>query len=190
MKFTEARRLAERTIRTNNLGNRWNFEYNKALTTLGQCDYDNHLITLSRYYVFLNDEELIKDVILHEIAHALAPPKDVHSKVWENIFRGIGGSGCIRYPHARHPPEKFLGHCIGSKVWTGCAATFKVHRRFETCSSCKKIFPLMRTRTSLKSKVSWEPNPDWLYFKRICDHGRHKSLRPDTELHRLESACL
>jgi predicted SprT family Zn-dependent metalloprotease len=46
------------------------FGWMNSERTLGQCNYKNKLIRLSKNYVLRNSEELVKDTILHELAHA------------------------------------------------------------------------------------------------------------------------
>ena len=47
-------------------------------------------IKLSRYLVALNDEDEVRDTILHEIAHAIAGLKNGHNAVWKTVCRRIG----------------------------------------------------------------------------------------------------
>lgn len=48
----------------------YTFDWMNSKRTLGQCNYGKKLIRLSEHYVFHNDETLVKDTILHELAHA------------------------------------------------------------------------------------------------------------------------
>lgn len=47
-------------------------------------------ILISRHLVELNSDEVIRDVILHEIAHALAGIKNGHNHVWRETCEKIG----------------------------------------------------------------------------------------------------
>lgn len=79
MKINEAKELAEQLIDktfvvgckpicARNIGYR--FEWMRGRKTLGQCFFGSKIIKLSSHYVKDNDEELVKDTILHELAHA------------------------------------------------------------------------------------------------------------------------
>lgn len=47
-------------------------------------------IRISRHLVELNDDDEIRDTILHEIAHAIAGLKNGHNHVWRAVCRRIG----------------------------------------------------------------------------------------------------
>jgi predicted SprT family Zn-dependent metalloprotease len=49
----------------------WTFGFDNCRNRLGSCRIDEYKITLSRAMVELNDEKVVRDIILHEIAHAL-----------------------------------------------------------------------------------------------------------------------
>lgn len=68
----------------------WRAQFNPRLSrTLGRCWNSKKLIELSSHYVDNNDEKLVKDTILHEIAHALTPG-DKHGKLWKAACVRIG----------------------------------------------------------------------------------------------------
>ena len=47
-------------------------------------------IKLSRYLVALNNEDEVRDTILHEIAHAIAGLRNGHNAKWKAVCRRIG----------------------------------------------------------------------------------------------------
>ncbi len=49
-------------------------------------------IRLSRHLVTLNDEPVVRDIILHEIAHALAGLEHGHNATWRQVCRDIGAT--------------------------------------------------------------------------------------------------
>ena len=51
----------------------WTFRFNQRKRSLGLCRYADQRIELSAPFVTRNDESEVRDVILHEIAHALTP---------------------------------------------------------------------------------------------------------------------
>jgi len=63
----------------------YKFEWMKKLTrwrTAGSCSWVTKTIKLQPTYVEKNEIEIIKNTILHEIAHALTP-KHGHNKFWK-----------------------------------------------------------------------------------------------------------
>ena len=72
MDLQHARQLAIDLIEAHGLAPRWKFAFDRAIRRFGNCDYTRRRITLSAPLTLLNDEEKVKDTILHEIAHALA----------------------------------------------------------------------------------------------------------------------
>jgi len=68
----------------------WCFEFDNSVRRFGVCKYYNKTIGLSRNLVLLNDEEKVKDTILHEIAHAIVGKKEGHGQVWKDVCVQIG----------------------------------------------------------------------------------------------------
>lgn len=67
----------------------WKFKFSHGKTTFGVCSYKTKTIRLSKHLVLLNDEDKVKDVILHEIAHALTPGAK-HGWRWQQKCIEIG----------------------------------------------------------------------------------------------------
>jgi predicted SprT family Zn-dependent metalloprotease len=61
----------------------WSFSFNRRKREMGLCLYEPKLIQLSLHFVLLNDDEAIRDTILHEIAHALVGPGHGHDAIWK-----------------------------------------------------------------------------------------------------------
>ncbi len=59
---------------------------------VGECQYDTRTIRLSRPFVECNPVSTMKEVMLHEIAHALEP-RHGHDSVWRKKARSIGSKG-------------------------------------------------------------------------------------------------
>ena len=75
----------------------WSFRWDHARCRLGSCRYDSREITLSMYFVGCNPhlEDLIRDTVLHEIAHALAwvhSQEKGHGKGWKAWCLRVGAS--------------------------------------------------------------------------------------------------
>ena len=77
--------MAARTLRRHGLPD-WSFRYDRALRRAGACFFRERLISLSCAFVELNDEDVVRDTIRHEVAHALAWKHDRatgHGAAWK-----------------------------------------------------------------------------------------------------------
>ncbi len=68
----------------------WTVRLDHARQRCGACHFGPREITLSRYFVQLNDPAEIDATILHEIAHALAGLRAGHGPRWLQIAERIG----------------------------------------------------------------------------------------------------
>ncbi|HLM62414.1 MAG TPA: hypothetical protein VK308_16550, partial [Pyrinomonadaceae bacterium] len=66
MQLSTAKKIAYDLLKQENLLQRgWRVEFDDAKKRLGCCRYDERLITLSRYYIALNSDEVTLDTIRH-----------------------------------------------------------------------------------------------------------------------------
>ncbi len=115
----------------------WSFAFDQAKTRFGQCDHRRRRITLSRYLSATGSNEEVEQVILHEIAHALAGSREGHGKTWLRIARSLGYRGG-RTHSAQVPIEhaKWLGTCpAGHEV-----IRFRKPARKMSCAKCSRRF--------------------------------------------------
>lgn len=70
----------------------WHFVWDRSKTRGGQCRYSQKEIGISAYLAVTWTVEKFRDVVLHEIAHALIGPGHGHNKVWKSKARDIGCS--------------------------------------------------------------------------------------------------
>ena len=117
--------------------NLWSFGWDSAKKRLGVCKYGEHRISLSRYFVDLHTIDEIEQVMLHEIAHALAGPKAGHGPKWKRIATEIG------YNHVKISGEE-IGNATAKLIGT-CPNGHTVyrHRKPKTelsCSICSTRF--------------------------------------------------
>ena len=138
----------------------WHFDFEHCKRSLGRCHYDKQKITLSKWYVELNEEKDVEDTILHEIAHALSFLKygrkgTGHGIFWKQMCIKIGAKpnrihqGVIEYPSNHH---KYVDDCA-------CGITYKRHRiskeRHYRCPKCRQpLFNLKEKRVWLSAKVT------------------------------------
>jgi len=134
--------------------NLWHFDFEACKRSLGRCHYNLKKITLSKWYVELNEEDDVEDTILHEIAHALSFLRygrdgKGHGRLWKNVCKEIGArperlhKGILDYPDNHH---KYSDTC-------GCDITYGRHRiskkRKYRCPKCGE--PLFNS----KEKKEW-----------------------------------
>ena len=112
----------------------WQVELDRAVRRFGRCSYIRKLITLSEALVELNDQAQVLDVILHEIAYALAGPGTHHGPEWRRIARALGCSAERCYsPAAKQPRAPLVlrcPHCGHS------SHRIRRPRRALACSAC------------------------------------------------------
>ena len=123
----------------------YSYGYSKrAKRRLGVCKIGKKRIELSSYLVELNTEkvDVIKDTILHEIAHAIAfslygyDGGADHGPKWQRIAKSIGCDGKRLHDNAetplKQPKSKYTLVC------TTCDNQIKKHRKPTRRSSCAK----------------------------------------------------
>jgi predicted SprT family Zn-dependent metalloprotease len=139
----EARELAWRLLAAYGL-REWSFAFNRSKKQMGCCRYGPRIIELSRHFVERNALALIRDTLLHEIAHALVGPGHGHDAVWKAMCLRVGAkperlsnepdmpqgrwqatcAGCGMRHHKYRRPKRMKGwfcrHCgpdRGALVW-------------------------------------------------------------------------
>ena len=118
MNLNTAQWLAESLMKDHGLDG-WTFTWDRATRRAGVCRYSTRTISLSRPIAELNDEDEVRDTILHEIAHALVGSIHKHDYVWQAKARAIGCSG-NRTTSAAAPEGRWVAICpnhgqIGSR---------------------------------------------------------------------------
>lgn len=68
----------------------WSFEFDNAKRRCGCTKFSIKTITLSRYFVQRNDEDEVRETILHEMAHVIAGPQAGHGPAWRYYAEQIG----------------------------------------------------------------------------------------------------
>ncbi len=93
----------------------WQFAFDHARVRCGSCHYRTRQISLSRHFVALNDTYEVNNVLLHEIAHALAGPGVGHGAAWQELARRLGAR-----PETRAPQFVAMPAPSWSLVCRGC----------------------------------------------------------------------
>ncbi len=68
----------------------WTYKLNESVNHFGYCDSKTKEIFLSRHFVLHGEDDDIKDLILHEIAHAIVGCEHGHDQVWKACAAKIG----------------------------------------------------------------------------------------------------
>ncbi|QJU52382.1 SprT-like domain-containing protein [Herbiconiux sp. KACC 21604] len=115
----------------------WSFGFDNAKTRAGQCNYTAHRITVSRYLAARYEDDEIHQILLHEVAHALAGPAAAHGPRWVAVAREIGYEGSRLHDGERADElAPWIGHCPAGHEY------FR-HRRPKnrvSCSVCARGF--------------------------------------------------
>jgi predicted SprT family Zn-dependent metalloprotease len=115
----------------------WSFGFDNAKTRAGLCSFANHRITVSRYLAARYDDDEIHQILLHEIAHALAGPRVGHGPRWRAIAAGLGYEG-------KRVHEGAIAHELAP--WVGTCPAGHVHYRYKrpkgvlACGKCSRRF--------------------------------------------------
>jgi predicted SprT family Zn-dependent metalloprotease len=100
----------------------WCFEFDNAVKRFGVCRFRRKTIGLSAKLTTLNNEEKVKDTILHEIAHAIAGYDAGHGIEWKRVCERIGAK-----------PERCYNvaetNVVELKYYAKCGACGKEHQK-------------------------------------------------------------
>lgn len=113
----------------------WSFGFDHAKRRAGLCNYTDRRITVSRYLAAKFDDDEIHQILLHEVAHAIAGSDAAHGPKWKRIARELGYVGGRTHDGP-----------IASELapWLGVCPAGHEHVRFRRPSrvaSCAKCSP-------------------------------------------------
>jgi predicted SprT family Zn-dependent metalloprotease len=136
MKLEDAEKMARHLMQVHRVPRGWSFAFDRSKVRFGKCDFSRKQISLSRHLVLLNPEEEVRDTILHEIAHALAPRGSGHGPAWRALAISIGCNGQRCYGReVVRPAAKYRGTC------PSCRRVIYRHRRtLIACGKCSDVF--------------------------------------------------
>lgn len=121
----------------------------------GDCKYSsldmvnkyNIRIRLSKWLVEANTDDIVLNIILHEIAHAIAPVGAGHNAAWRSVCKQLGMTHISRFVEEGikgSPAHKWHGVCpICSMVFKRRRLTKHMRSGYCTCSKASASTPLM-----------------------------------------------
>ena len=125
----------------------WSFGFDNAKTRAGLCSYDRKRITVSRLLAARYDDDEIHQVLLHEVAHAMAGARSGHGPKWKAVAEGLGYEG--KRTHDGEIATEFA-------PWVGTCPAGHVHYRYKTptrplsCGKCGRGFSTAHLITWVK----------------------------------------
>ena len=139
--------LALNLMRDHNLVG-WTFRFDRAVRRFGQTTYDNHTITLSGPLTDGSVEAVVRNTVLHEIAHALIGPGFGHGITWRRQAAAIGcdAKRCVTLADSARVKPPLVLVCIpGKHVIKTAYRTSKISKTHH----CIRHFNADGTRGSL-----------------------------------------
>ena len=126
MRVTDALELAKSLMLKYHVPENCRLELSRQKKALGKCSWRSiapgfyaATIYISYYFIESNNEEEIKETILHEIAHVISGPHHGHDFHWRMICRQVGCK-----------PER----CAGNEIKTTPG------RYVATCPTCGEVY--------------------------------------------------
>lgn len=115
----------------------WSFGFDNAKTRAGLCNYTDKRITVSRYLADRFEDDEIHQVLLHEVAHAVAGTRAGHGPKWKAVAASLGYDGGRL--HSGSIADEFA-------PWVGTCPAGHVHYRYKrparilACGRCSRRF--------------------------------------------------
>jgi len=115
----------------------WTFAFDNAKTRAGLCNYTDKRISVSRYLADRYEDDEIHQVLLHEVAHAMAGPRAGHGPKWKATAAELGYEG--KRLHSGAIADEFA-------PWVGECPAGHIHYRYRAptralaCGKCSRRF--------------------------------------------------
>lgn len=115
----------------------WAFGFDHAKRRAGLCNYTTRRITVSRYLAAKYDDDEVHQILLHEVAHAMAGMAAAHGPVWMRTAREIGYvGGRTHNGEIAHELAPWVGSCPAGHEH----AKFRKPTRATSCGKCSRSF--------------------------------------------------
>ncbi|WP_460801445.1 SprT-like domain-containing protein [Microbacterium sp. GXF6406] len=133
------------------LDDTWSFGFDHAKRRAGQCDFRAKRITVSRYLAARFEDDDIHQVLLHEVAHALAGHKAAHGPKWKTVAAEIGYvGGTTHHGETAEELAPWVGTCPSGHT------TYRHRRptRATSCAKCSKSFDARHAFTWVRREIT------------------------------------
>lgn len=121
----------------------WTAGLDRAVRRAGATHFADRRITLSRRLTAMYSEDQVRDVVLHEIAHALVGARAGHGPAWRREVVRIGGS-----PRRTTAPDA----PTVSEPWVGRCPAGHTHGRFQRP---RATYLCRRCPRSARAVITW-----------------------------------
>lgn len=129
----------------------WKLEWMHLKTTAGLC-YNSKLtwnkkpelsrgrISISSIFIEVFTEAEVRELALHEIAHALVPPGSHHGPEWKHMAKKIGSTGerCMSAEEANKVGSRYEGVCPQDHMYRRHRKTWDMTTHNLICPPCRK----------------------------------------------------
>ncbi len=120
----------------------WTFAFDTAKTRAGLCNFTSKTISVSRYLASRYEDDEIHQVLLHEVAHAIAGTRAGHGPRWKAVAVDLGYEG-----------RRLHDGAIASELapWVGACPAGHLHYRYRrpsrtlACGKCSRRFNAAHT---------------------------------------------
>ncbi len=130
----------------------WSIAFDNAKTRLGSCNYGKKNISISKHFLPSLKPNQLKDLILHEVAHALSGHGNWHNNKWKEKAKQIGCSSIART--SKIAVEK---KGLYTAICPNCKREFQAHRQRDiACGICCK--QLNNNQYTAKYKIAFKKN--------------------------------
>jgi predicted SprT family Zn-dependent metalloprotease len=124
VRLPDAKALAVRLIAQHAQLTGWRVSFTwRCRRNLGRCFYSTRTIRLSVPFVARNSAEVVAELVLHEVAHALVGPGHGHGPVWQAKATALGIEPSRFFRKGVMPPGEFQATC------RACRRTFHFYAR-------------------------------------------------------------
>ncbi|MCS4277659.1 M48 family peptidase [Mycetocola lacteus] len=115
----------------------WSFRFDNAKRRAGLCNYTAKEISVSRYLAARYEDDEIHQILLHEVAHALAGSQAAHGPKWRRVAEGLGYEGS-RLHHGETADE--LAPWVGTCPQGHTIFRYRKPVRRSSCAECSASF--------------------------------------------------
>lgn len=148
MELQNAERLARELISTHNpiVG----FKFSNGFSRLGYYSPKYDMISLSKDFAQYNDERLVRDVILHEIAHSLTKGHH-HDQVFRAKCKELGCNPLSRTKEiVKEPPKRYKYTCPNCGL-----VVYRQNKKYTlVCARCCRLYAKNQYTTKYRFDIT------------------------------------